>query len=295
MDKTSQTKELIFFPYYINQARLIDLSVILNDGYSEYEEIKSLESEEKKKGGSANADANAGFRLFNLGTTFSGEIAKGHSSAKSALVHKVHTPTSMLSLVIQELQIRGYVRNILDSQEGSFVLVPVKLKINSIKALIREAKVLIELSEKMTSINKPQNKGAKAKSPLLQQIQQIENITKELFDIEEIVHDAGNYAIVGTISDNHLYQAVRDDIIDVKLTCLAQVKRIFPEGTSLMKNTVFTKLTDNMSKQALIDSLKQITEKGSFEYSSEAITEISNKPVYQLEIVALFRGAEPIS
>ena len=36
--KTEKQKEL-FFPYYINQGRLLDIYAILNNGYSEYSEI----------------------------------------------------------------------------------------------------------------------------------------------------------------------------------------------------------------------------------------------------------------
>lgn len=37
-DKIEENRKL-FFPYYINQGRLLDIYAILNDGYSEYSEI----------------------------------------------------------------------------------------------------------------------------------------------------------------------------------------------------------------------------------------------------------------
>ena len=36
----------LFFPYYIDQARLLDLYAILNGGYSEYEEIQNTANDE---------------------------------------------------------------------------------------------------------------------------------------------------------------------------------------------------------------------------------------------------------
>ena len=35
----SNSKVELFFPYYINQSRLLDIYAILNGGYSEYAEI----------------------------------------------------------------------------------------------------------------------------------------------------------------------------------------------------------------------------------------------------------------
>ena len=37
----------LFFPYYINQSRLLDIYAILNGGYSEYAEITTSISTEK--------------------------------------------------------------------------------------------------------------------------------------------------------------------------------------------------------------------------------------------------------
>ena len=37
-----ETKVELFFPYYINQSRLLDIYAILNGGYSEYAEITNI-------------------------------------------------------------------------------------------------------------------------------------------------------------------------------------------------------------------------------------------------------------
>lgn len=58
-----------------------------------------------------------------------------------------------------------------------------------------------------------------------------------------------------------------------------------------MKNTVFARIQDATSKRDLIDSLTQIQKDGNFEYSSEAIPEIVDKPVYELEVIALYHDA----
>lgn len=39
-EKTLPVIDSVFFPYYVNQNRLLDIYAILNKGFSEYEEIK---------------------------------------------------------------------------------------------------------------------------------------------------------------------------------------------------------------------------------------------------------------
>lgn len=39
-EKPLPVADSVFFPYYVNQNRLLDIYAILNRGFSEYEEIK---------------------------------------------------------------------------------------------------------------------------------------------------------------------------------------------------------------------------------------------------------------
>lgn len=89
--------------------------------------------------------------------------------------------------------------------------------------------------------------------------------------------------------DDNLYQSVRYDLIGTELTCLAQVKRVFPNGTELMKNTIFTKIKDTTAKQQLIDAMQKIADENVFDFEAVAVSAIHGKPVYQLEIIALYQ------
>lgn len=286
-----EAMESMLFPFYINQERLLDIYAILNGGYSEYEEVSISETDTKRKSGNAAIEGNGGFKLLKIGTSLSGSLEHSSNDSTTLSQKKVQTPTSMLSLVVNILKERGYIRTIEDAEVGSFVLVSSKMRINSIKSLINEAKELTELSEKMQALDKNSSRASKSKNAPSTQIQQISNVIKELFGAEEVVYETSDYALVGSISDSNLYQSVRTDIIESDLQCLAQVKRVFPEGTSLMKNTVFTKFKNKESKQAIISSLKDLMSNSNFDYESEAIIEIENKPVYQLEIIALYQLA----
>lgn len=283
--------EFVLFPFYINQERLLDIYAILNGGYVEYEEVSTASVDSKKKLGAAKIGGNGGFKLFKIGASVDGSLEQFANDSTTLNSKKVQTPASMLSSVVNVLMERGYIKPIEKAKAGSFVLVPSKMKINSIKSLINEAKEMTDLSGKMQSLDKNNPNVTKGKKASMAQIQQISEVVKELFGAEEIVCETDDYALVGSISDSGLYQSVRADVIGSDLQCLAQVKRVFPKGSSLMKNTVFTKIKDKKSKQALIDALKTLTENSNFDYECEAITEIEGKPVYQLEIIALYQLA----
>lgn len=46
-EKPLSVTDSVFFPYYVNQNRLLDIYAILNRGFSEYEEIKEGSSSGK--------------------------------------------------------------------------------------------------------------------------------------------------------------------------------------------------------------------------------------------------------
>lgn len=283
-DKTKERVEL-FFSYYINQSRLLDIYAILNGGYSEYAEITTSVSTEKTKSAKIDGQASGGFKLVNLGGTLGGELDKSDGESQENREKKVQTITSILSMVKASLADKGYFSNIMEAEPGDFVCLPVNLQINSIKSMISEMTDILKLTTNMQKIG-AQIKGAG------QDTKQFENILKSiqiLFAGEEILYEESDFAIIGNILDENLYQGNRTDLINVKLTCLAQVKRVFPNGTELMKNTIFTKIKDVGAKDKLIASMQTFTSGNVFDFEATAISAIHGKPVYQLEIIALYQ------
>lgn len=275
----------LFFPYYINQSRLLDIYAILNGGYSEYAEITTSISSEKTKSGKIDGQTSGGFRLVNLGGTFGGELGKTDGKSLENREKKVQTITSILSIVKTSLSDNGYIVDILKAKPGSFVCIPVNLQINSIKSMIAEMTNILKLSDNMQKVG-AQIKGAG------QNTKQFEDILKSiqvLFAGEEILYEETDFAITGNILDENLYQGNRADLINAKLMCLAQVKRVFPNGTELMKNTIFTRIKDSNAKDKLITSMKAFTSGNIFDFEATAVSAIHGKPVYQLEIIALYQ------
>lgn len=72
----------------------------------------------------------------------------------------VQTTTSMLSMVVEQLSQHKFLKEILKSQPGDFVCIPVNLKINSIKGLVDEAIEMTELSQKMQEVGGTKLKGS---------------------------------------------------------------------------------------------------------------------------------------
>lgn len=286
--------DAIFFPHYINQARLFDLYAILNGGYPEYEEVQSATSSESKKSAKAELSGNGGFHLFKIAGNMIGGVEKGKQNSESAMIHRVQTVTSILDLTIKNLRDRGFIAPIKEADTGSFILVPVNLKINSIKTLLNEANDLMKLAQDIATLDTTSNRNSKSGNsiPNSKQLERIVGVAKELFNSEEIVHIDESHALFGNINPGNLYQSERADIINIDLQCLAQVKRIFPQGTQLMRNTIFSKIKDAKSKTQLIDILANLPNATQFEFDTVAIPEISDKPTYQVEVVALFQQAK---
>lgn len=286
MKKQNKGKAELFFPYYVNQGRLLDIYAILNGGYSEYAEISTEISKVKNSSKKIESDISGGFKLFNFGATVSADADQKLSEGSESKEKKIQTVTSILSIVKESLQEKGYlIDDISNSKPGDFVLLPVVFEINSIKSLLTEMAELLKLTKTMEQLNAPV-KGAQM------DIKKIDNIlkaTQVLFGGEEVFFETDSYAIIGNISDSNLYQSLRVDIIGSELKCLAQVRRVYPQGTGLMKNTIFTKIKDTSAKQKLIDAFSPFINGNVFEFEATAIPSIENKPVYQLEIIALYQ------
>lgn len=275
----------LFFPYYVNQGRLLDIYAILNKGYSEYSEITSGISSEKTKAGKAELSGGGGFKIFNFGATASGQIETADNLSNENKEKKVHTVTSVLSIVKSSLSEKGYLKDIETAEPGQFVCLPITLKINSIKSLLSEMAELLKLTINMRKVGATVKFAAKDTKSMEEIIKAISVI----FNGDEILYETKGYAVISNIVDANLYQASRADIIGTQLNCLAQVKRIYPEGTELMKNTIFTKIKDPAAKKDFIEAMSSLADGNIFDFEARAIASIHDKPVYQLEIIALYQ------
>lgn len=273
----------LFFPYYINSGRLLDIYAILNHGYSEYEEITLSSNSEKHKNGKTEGNISAGFKLFNFG--FSGLNEKSNTDSKGTQIteKKIQTMPSMLKIVLDTLREREYLKAIEAANEGDFVeLDPVTFQINSVKMMMEEIDEIIKLGIET---------NATKSSSVKKIIADYKKASKPIFDLcngEEAICDCKNYAIVGNFFEQHLYQGIKSDLINTEFNCLCQVKRKHEKGASLLRNTVFAKIKSKESKEKFIKALQDFCEED-YSFNSVVVSEIKDKPVYEVEIIALYK------
>lgn len=113
-------KEL-FFPYYINKGRLLDIYAILNHGYSEYEEITVSSGAESQKTSKGEVSIGAGFKLFNFGGIASDEKVKTNNDGTQVTEKKIQTISSMLRIVLGMMRNKKYLAELGNANEGDFV------------------------------------------------------------------------------------------------------------------------------------------------------------------------------
>lgn len=293
MECSQETLKHLVYPYYVNQPRLIDLSAVLLGGYTSYEEIGFQNDFIKHQDAKGKVNAsNRLFSLFNIGAEAALDIERDDHESTKRTIQKVQTAASLLSAVLAELRTRKLIHSLDDAKPGFLVDFEFEPRINSAKAVIDELIQLQSLSEKLQ--NTGNNSGGKSKgSKTKNNLDMMASSIRELFDAEEIVGDLSDCAVVGLIDDTNLYLSRRDDVLDKQLRCFATLKQIYPEGTTLLKNSIFSRIGSRELKAEFCNALKQFAEEGFYEFNSSIIMEITDKPVYEVDIIAMYQIASP--
>ena len=296
-------KEL-FLPYYVNTGRLLDIYSILNHGYSEYEELALSSNKGENSRTAGEASINTGFKIFKLGGSLSGSLSKSKEKKEEDETRitekKVQTISSILKQVLKEMEQKKYLKPLNEASIGEFVeLDSVIFQINSIKHLMDEIDEIMQLVDLVSSISTDEtnqnikqshnrNRPQKTKKEETD-FNKISKLLRSLCNGEEVLYEDDKYAIVGNIYSEYLYQAIKPDIINTNLRCLCQLKRKHDNGASLMRNTILSKIKDANIKEILISSMSDISKNEVYDFESIAVSEIVEKPVYEIEIIALYK------
>lgn len=271
-----------FTPYYINQNRLFDLYSILNRGYSEYEEITIQSSDAKKATGKVDTTASGGFKLIKISGGVEGECEHKELQSSGTTIKRVQTVTSILGNVLEEMATKKYIQKIGDCKQDDFFEGTVNFTLNSLKKLLDILKDIVGLTASMSSI------GVTAKIPYTKK--QIEDITKAftfLFGGLEVFYETDEYAVIANLNENCLYLSNLDDILNTDIFCFGQIKKIYPNGTNLLKNTTFSRFKSAESKNDFISKIAELSNNDTLELGITAKAEIEGKKVYEVEIISL--------
>ena len=281
----SEENPRLIIPYYVNQGRLLDIYSILNHGYEEYEEITTSISSENMKEGKASVNGGLDFKIFKFGGNVSGTNTAKDGGEQAIKSKKVQTVTSLLEAVLSNLSQKKILKTLPSNDEGAFIEIPVKFQYNSLIGLIEQIEELLNLQ---TSISAITGKSSNSKTTQ-KQIGDIKKSFKILFGGMEVVYDSGDYAIIGKILDNNMYMSNKEDLVNTSLKCFCKIKKVYLNGTNLMKNTIFTRLKDKSLKDGLVNLVKEMGDNKSYSFEVTAISEINDKPVYEVEIIALYK------
>ena len=196
----------------------------------------------------------------------------------------MQTIPSILKIVLEELSAKKYIKNIEESNTGDFVVIEnVSFQINSIKLMMEEIDELLKLVGELKAYKTPQDK---------KQVQDFKNISKSIKVIcngEEVLYQNDKYAIFGNIFEECLYQSIKTDLINSEFKCLCQIQRKYETGTSLMKNTMLSKIKGKDIKNNFINAVSGFNKNNAIDFNSIAVAEITDKPVYEIEIIALYK------
>ena len=280
MEKMNKARP--FTPYYINQNRLFDLYSILNRGYSEYEEITVQSSDAKKTTGKADAAASGGFKLIKISGGVEGGCEHEKMQSSGTTIKRVQTVTSILGNVLEEMSTKKYIQKICDCKQGGFFEEKVNFTLNSLKKLLDMLKDIVGLTTSISNI------GITAQIPYTKK--QIEDISKAftfLFGGLEVFYETDEYAVIANLKKNCLYLSNLDDILNTELFCFGQIKKIYPNGTNLLKNTTFSKFKSAEIKNDFISKIADFSNNDTLELGITAKAEIEGKRVYEVEIISL--------
>lgn len=224
------------------------------------------------------------FKLFKIGGAAGDGKETSNADNATLSIKKIQTIPSILKIVIDELRDKKYLKTIEESSEGDFVEIDtISFQLNSIKSLIEEVDEIVKLLPNLNTSSQNNNKAD------INSFKKIANSIKIICNGEEMLYKNDKYAVVGNYYKDCLYQAIKPDIFNNSFRCLCQIKRKYEHGTSLMKNTIFTQIKGKEAKDSIIKSIVDYSSKSTITFNSIAESEIENKVVYEVEIIALYK------
>lgn len=184
IDKTSQARRLsvivIPTPVYLDYQTVFDMLAVVEDGLSQFQEIKTVYSDSMNDANTGNAKANLqskiplGFLSMDGGGGINRSREKIQSSSKEVSSKKVHTSVSLFAKLRSMLMKRNMVRQTLDStlQTGYFVEFKSRFQRIEVVKLVNTLVQAVNLGNKFSD-NKNKTKLPKEMSEIHKLIQPI--------------------------------------------------------------------------------------------------------------------------
>lgn len=289
-------------PIYLNQKYVFDLLAIIDNGFSQFETIKTgqTKSDSEKDNLKGEVGISNVFAFLKFG--FSGEniTDKSNSSNEEVSKEKIHTPNSLFS------KLRNYLHDnksittekFLSSNPGDFVEIKLSLKknplIDALDSFSSLMKMVILFDDKNSvPNNKGHQKQSPSKNPNQKILDQLDSLSNQLkvegsLDLIGTSTDGENFKVVLTLDRAFLGDLSLSDIADGHFSVLGKITRVIQEesnnSVNLLRKTSLSKLNQNLLDQ-MFSGFSQLGEYGIQDLDIE--TEIK-APVIQLIPIAIF-------
>jgi len=299
-------------PVYLNQASIFDLLSIIDDGFTNFSTIKTIESNESQNNSSITGEVSTGiginniFSLINIGLKGNKEKLNKILGSKETVKDKVYTPMSLFWKLKRYLQDNNFLNKIdtlndfQNLKPGQFVEFDAILKNNPIIETMENFKQLFELvyllsPESLENEQKQQNIGGGKKQKHMtntkpQMLEQIEGLLQALKInnvIDLIANKENNLKGIITCELNYFLNGNSSIVVDGVYRVVGKISNVYKEDDekiSLLRMTALSKFKKELLDQFL-SGFQNLGEHG-FEYP-DFITEI-NSPCLHVIPIAIY-------
>ncbi|ANU15689.1 hypothetical protein BBI11_00655 [Planococcus maritimus] len=253
---------------YLNQNAVFDLLAVIEDGFSQVNNLNISNTEGKST--NSNVDGEAGFGMYGIKTKIKAAmgIEKSTTEEKTSSEERVHTPTSLFAKLFSYLEENDLIMEVNDTSDleklshGSFVRFESKLERNPLISLLESFEQMMVVAMTFQS---PQKSGKKNnEQEILKQIKSMKNSLTEndSFDLICTINKNESLKAVLPVYLNYFIHKNTNEIIDGNYTVFGKVVKIVSDDAddiNLFRNTGF-KLFQQEALDTMLDSMNNGTD-----------------------------------
>jgi hypothetical protein len=283
--------------FYLNQKFVFDILAILEDGFSEMQNLKTSSTIENEKERGVNGEIGLSNAFAFLGVSIGGQRKKNtkEGDVSESEFKKVHTPNSLFAKMREILFKKKLVRthDLINAKPGEFVEFKATLRknpiIGNLESYFSLFKFGIMFQDKPTT--KEQRAEQTANKKMIEQFESLVQELKQGANIDLIGEIVGkeNINSVLTIDNNFLNDPSLSDIADGEFTVFGKIIKVLPESSNdkinLLRKTSLSKLNEALLNQ-MFSGFQNFNEDDGLT-NSEFIKEIES-PAIQVIPISIF-------
>ncbi len=283
--------------FYLNQKFVFDILAILEDGFSEMQNLKTSSSIENEKERGINGEIGLSNTFAFLGVSIGGQRKKNvkEGDVSESEFKKVHTPNSLFAKmreILFEMEIVR-TRDLLFASPGEFVEFKATLRKNPFIGNLESYFSLFKFG--IAFQDNPKNNRQKAEHNANKKIvRQFEGLVQELRQganidlIGELVENDKITSVL-TIDNNFLNDPSLSDIADGEFTVFGKTIKVLPESSNdkinLLRKTSLSKVNEKFLDE-MFSGFQNFNEDDGIS-NSEFIKEIES-PAIQVIPISIF-------